>query len=126
MATLIPSLNSCLSRMTSGEKRFARRLEAKLEDDYLLWYDVPVGSTGFHPDFIIMHPRRGLLILEVKDWKLEHIQQMDKTSATLITSQGRKVMHNPIEQARIYAHTVTNLLEKDPALVASEGQSYEG
>jgi hypothetical protein len=26
MADLIPSLNSCLSRMTSGEKRFARRL----------------------------------------------------------------------------------------------------
>ena len=35
MSTLIPSLSSCLSRMTPGEKRFAQRLEAKLEDDYL-------------------------------------------------------------------------------------------
>ncbi len=56
MATLIPSLNSCLARMTNGEKRFARRLEAKLEDDYLLWYDVPVGPKRLHPDFIILHP----------------------------------------------------------------------
>ncbi|RYZ12082.1 MAG: NERD domain-containing protein, partial [Myxococcaceae bacterium] len=36
MATLIPSLNQCLGRMQAGEKRFARRLEEKLEDDYLL------------------------------------------------------------------------------------------
>ena len=34
MATLIPTIGSCVSRMTSGEKRFAYRLEDKLEDDY--------------------------------------------------------------------------------------------
>ena len=33
--------------MTSGERRFAERLEAKLEDDYLLWYDVPRGGSAF-------------------------------------------------------------------------------
>ncbi|MDP3165898.1 MAG: NERD domain-containing protein, partial [Hydrogenophaga sp.] len=41
MATLIPSFGSCVSRMTSGERRLAERLEQKLDDDYLLWYDVP-------------------------------------------------------------------------------------
>ncbi|TAH13644.1 MAG: ATP-dependent helicase [Curvibacter sp.] len=30
MATLIPSLGTCVSRMTSGERRLAERLEAKL------------------------------------------------------------------------------------------------
>jgi hypothetical protein len=45
--------------MTSGEKRFAQRLEAKLEEDYLCWYDVPVGPANVHPDFIVLHPRRG-------------------------------------------------------------------
>jgi hypothetical protein len=29
--------------MTSGERRVAERLEQKLDDDYLLWYDVPMG-----------------------------------------------------------------------------------
>ena len=38
MATLIPSLGSCVSRMTSGERRLAERLESKLDGDYLLWY----------------------------------------------------------------------------------------
>lgn len=126
MATLIPSLNSCLSRMTPGEKRFARRLEAKLEDDYLLWYDVPVGTTGFHPDFIIMHPRRGLLILEVKDWKLDSIRRMDKARASILTNTGIKEIYNPLEQARIYAHEVTNLLEKDPALINRNNRAHQG
>ena len=50
--TLIPSLNSCLSRMTPGEKRLGRRLEEKLDEDYLLWYDVPIGRKQLHPDFL--------------------------------------------------------------------------
>ena len=74
VATLIPALNSCKPRMTTGERRLGERLEAKLEDDYLLWYDVAIGGQGSHPDFIVLHPRRGILILEVKNWKLETIQ----------------------------------------------------
>jgi len=70
--------------MTSGEKRLAQRLQAKLEDDYLLWYDVPVGTSGFHPDFIVLHPRRGVLVLEVKDWRLDTIRTIDKTRAQLL------------------------------------------
>ena len=112
--------------MTSGEKRFASRLEAKLEDDYLLWFDVSVGNTTYHPDFIIMHPLRGILILEVKDWKLETIQRIDKTSATIITSSGIKTQYNPFEQARIYAHAVVDLLKKDPALIEHEGSVHQG
>ena len=73
MAQLIPNLNTCLSRMTPGEKRLARRLEALLDDDYLVWYDIPVGRKNRYPDFIILHPARGLLFLEVKDWKLENL-----------------------------------------------------
>lgn len=59
MATLIPALGSCLSRMTSGEKRLAERLEAKLDDDYRLGYDLPMGLKPTHPDFVVLHPRRG-------------------------------------------------------------------
>lgn len=36
MAVLIPSMGSCVSRMTSGERRLAERLEQKLDDDYQL------------------------------------------------------------------------------------------
>ncbi|WNO05529.1 3'-5' exonuclease [Rhodoferax mekongensis] len=35
MATLIPAISACVSRMTSGERRVAERLEQKLHADYL-------------------------------------------------------------------------------------------
>ena len=75
MATMIPALGSCAGRMTSGERRLAERLEQKLDEDYLLWYDVPVGPKQPHPDFVAIHPRRGLLILETKDWRLDTIRR---------------------------------------------------
>jgi hypothetical protein len=52
MATLIPSMGTCVSRMTGGERRLAERLEEKLDDDYRLWYDVPMGPGNTHPDFV--------------------------------------------------------------------------
>ena len=42
MATLIPAISTCLSRMTSGEKRLVERLEQKLDDNYRLLYEVPM------------------------------------------------------------------------------------
>lgn len=126
MAILIPAFNSCKPRMTSGERRFAERLEQNLEDDYLLWYDVAVGNSGQHPDFLVLHPRRGILVLEVKDWKLESIQSMDKASATLLLANGLKRVANPFEQARGYAHAIVNLLQKDPALISAVGHTHEG
>lgn len=126
MATLIPAINSCLARMTPGERRFAQRLEQLLEDDYLCWYDVPVGPKGLHPDFMVLHPRRGILILEVKDWRLETIQQMDKTTATLLTANGHKRVANPLEQARQYCHAVVKCLEQDPQLVYPPDHAFKG
>ncbi len=112
--------------MTSGERRFAQRLESHLEDDYLCWYDVSVGSKNVHPDFVVLNPRRGILVLEVKDWKLDSIRAIDKSSVTLLTPQGQKHAANPLEQARQYAHAVCDLLKSDPALVNEEGATYEG
>ena len=125
MASLIPTLNSCLPRMTTGEKRFARRLESHLEDDYLCWYELPVGERQRYTDFILLHPRRGLLLLEVKDWKLDTIQRMDKVSATIVTPNGHKTVSNPLEQARQCAYQLVNRLQQDPQLVTQTGR-YQG
>jgi len=126
MATFIPSRNSCLSRMTSGEKRVSERLEQKLEDDYLVWYDVPVGPRQRQPDFIVFHPRRGLLVLEVKDWKPGTIQQADRTLFTLLTGSSSVKEHNPLMQARDCANEIHKELARDPALVYPPGHAYAG
>ncbi|MDD2880540.1 MAG: 3'-5' exonuclease [Rhodoferax sp.] len=121
MATLIPALSACTARMTSGERRLAQRLQDKLDDDYLLWYDVPVGPRQAHPDFIVMHPRRGLLVLEVKDWKLATIGQADKHTWTILPDGTPKTVINPLEQARQYAHQVVDALKRDPQLTQPDG-----
>lgn len=121
MATLIPSIGTCVSRMTSGERRLAERLEQKLDDDYLLWYDVPVGPKQSHPDFVVMHPRRGLLILETKDWKLETIKRATRQMWEIIPDGQLKVIMSPLAQARFCAIQVVNALERDPQLVQTTG-----
>lgn len=121
MAVLIPSLGSCAARMTSGERRLAERLEQKLDEDYLLWYDVPVGPKQSHPDFVIIHPRRGLLILETKDWRLETIHKADKQAWEIVPGGQLKVVINPIAQARHCAIQVVNALECDAQLRQADG-----
>ena len=123
MATLIPALGSCVSRMTQGERRLAERLEQKLDADYLVWYDVPVGPKQAHPDFVVLHPRRGLLILEVKDWRLDTIRRADRQSWEIAPGGEPKHVMNPVEQARHYAHQVVDALSRDAQLVATEGRT---
>lgn len=121
MATLIPAYSAVSGRMTSGEKRLAERLEAKLEDDYLLWYDVPVGNKRLHPDFIILHPLRGLIVLEVKDWSLDTIKVFNPDSFTVAMGNQERTCKNPLEQARDYALAITQQLQRDKQLIQATG-----
>lgn len=122
MAELIPPLNSCLSRMQAGEKRFARRLMSHLEDDYLCWYETRIGFRPRYTDFIVLHPLRGLLLLEVKDWKLDTIQKVNPQAFELRTNKGLRTTLNPIEQARQCAYKLVNQLESDRQLINLEGE----
>lgn len=128
MAKMFPVRSACLHRMTGGEKRLSERLEQKLEDDYLCWYDVPVGPKRLQPDFVIVHPQRGYLVLEVKDWKLETFVQgqIDRYSVQIYTDRGIVAEKNPVTQARVYALEVAVMLESDPALRNPIGHRYAG
>jgi hypothetical protein len=46
-------------------------LEALLDEDYLCWYDIPVGRKNRHPDFIVLHTARGLLM----GWTNSHLHE---------------------------------------------------
>lgn len=126
VACLIPNRSACLPRMWPGERRFAQRLEEKLDDDYLVWYDVPIGPRRRHPDFLILHPSRGFLVIEVKDWKIDTIVEFDRMSVTLATERGLVHEINPLAQARSYANELNGLLQVDPALRQPEGHPHGG
>ena len=122
MIKVIPALGTCVARMTAGERRLAERLEHKLDDDYVAWYDVPVGPKHAHPDFVVLHPRRGLLILEVKDWRLDTVRGANKQTWEILAHGVPKHVPNPIEQARHYAHQVVDALSKDARLLDASGK----
>lgn len=121
MARILTDLNSALKRMTTGEKRFANRLDALLEDDYLVWFDIPAGKTRRYTDFIIFHPARGLLFLEVKDWKLDTLKSITPELAVILEHGIPKTVPNPLHQARQCAIVAINQLQRDPLLKQSDG-----
>ncbi|MDQ3270664.1 MAG: NERD domain-containing protein, partial [Pseudomonadota bacterium] len=120
MATLIPSIGTSAFDST-GERRLAERLEQKLDADYLLWHNVPIGPKQTYPDFVVLHPRHGLLVLETKDWHLETIRHATRQYWTILSSGQPKVVINPLAQARHCAIQVVNALERDPQLVQAGG-----
>jgi hypothetical protein len=72
------------------------------------------------------HPRRGLLVLEVKDWKADTIRHADSTQFTLVTDRGLAKENNPLLQARAYALEIGVVLERDPALRHPQGSRHAG
>lgn len=107
--------------MQSGEKRFARRLASHLEDDYLCWYETGIGLRPRYTDFVILHPLRGLLLIEVKDRREESIKAASRDTFDLLTSAGLKRVQNPINQARQCLYQLKEHLERDPQLVYQTG-----
>jgi hypothetical protein len=125
MAILIPSLG--FARFdTRGELRLAERLKDFLEENAVVWHNLPVGPRSRHPDFIIVHPANGLLVLEVKDWRLETILSADKTKVELLTSRGPVRESNPLEQARRYAFEVVRTIDRDGQLLFPPGHRFMG
>jgi len=124
MAVVIPALKSCEKHMNAGEKKVASLLWSKL-DNSLVWYDCPQGERRRYPDFIILDKNRGLLFLEVKDWKPETIYSMNPHMWEITTGSGIKRVAHPLEQARQATFQVLNALEKDKRLQHHDGH-YRG
>lgn len=72
MATLIPDPLS--GTATNGERELARLLR-RLPEDWTVYYEPSV--RGLRPDFVILAPDLGVLVLEVKDWKLGTVLDVD-------------------------------------------------
>jgi hypothetical protein len=125
VATLIPAIGS--ARFDSrGELRLAERLKDFLEENAVVWHNLPVGPRGRRPDFVIIHPDRGLLVLEVKDWRLDNLLSATKTEVELLTERGPVRETSPFEQVRGYMYDVVRTLERDPQLVFPPEHPFKG
>lgn len=100
----------------AGERAVLHQLKRCLSDDYMVWHNVPIGPKARQPDFVILSPRRGLLILEVKHWAWSTLRSFNPQTVELNLESGPKTTYHPLYQARGYAMELNNVLESDPAL----------
>jgi superfamily I DNA and RNA helicase len=116
MAVMIPDSISSLENVTSGEKRVFKFLKETLPSDYIVWFDLRVNNR--YPDFIILGPDLGIIVLEIKDWQIGSIKSADKNNFELKTMG---ITTNPIDQARTYMFNIVNELKKDKKLKNDKG-----
>jgi hypothetical protein len=106
MATLYPDLEN-IDRLTvpptAGERHLLMVLRDTLDDTYEVYFNPYL--DGDRPDVIVLKPGCGALIIEVKDWNLNHYQ-VD------INNRWRyegKVVSSPQQQAFRYKANIFNL-----------------
>jgi Nuclease-related domain/AAA domain/UvrD-like helicase C-terminal domain len=109
------------ARCDAGERRVLQQLKRCLEDDYLVWHNVPIGPKARQPDFVILSPRCGLLILEVKHWRLGTLRGATRDLVVLDRNGERITAANPLRQARDYTLELVDLMQRDRALVHAAG-----
>ena len=59
-------------------------------------HDAGFVLTDDHPDFVVLHPRRGALILEVKDWRLDTIRRATREYFEIAPDGTPKVVMSPL------------------------------
>ena len=121
MALFPQGLTNIDQRCNAGERRVLHQLKRCLEDDHLVWHDIPIGPRARQPDFVVLSPRWGILLLEVKDWRLATLGPATRDAVELITPRGRVTQAHPLRQARECTMELVDLMQRDPALVHADG-----
>ncbi len=78
MATMFPA--DVTSFLTSGEEATYSFLQrtARPDGKFLCWYAPDIEDR--EPDFILLSPDCGLVVLEVKDWIIDQLLEVDGKS----------------------------------------------
>ncbi|MEA5576053.1 nuclease-related domain-containing DEAD/DEAH box helicase [Anabaena sp. UHCC 0451] len=125
MAIMIPP--SLPKKASEGEKRIYNILKNKLSDNFYVWYEPRI--DGRYPDFIILSPDFGLLVIEVKGWYLKHILKASYDSFEIENNQNDletiEKQKSPLRQGKDYLDKLLNLLKKSRVLTNQSGK-YQG
>lgn len=100
--------------LNPGEHRFLEFLDAHLPSDWEIY--VQPHMNNLRPDFVLLHPRVGVAVYEVKDWDLAAMDwqtALDRRGATAITgvnNNGARVWkQHPLTRLRQYRDEIAGL-----------------
>jgi len=112
MAIMIPQ--NITIRSTEGERRVFYFLEKYLSADYIIWYELDAEER--YPDFVIVGPEIGILILEVKDWSTKNIIGINQ-SEFVLSLGGKTISYpNPQKQGFNFKNIVMNKVKRSENL----------
>jgi superfamily I DNA and RNA helicase len=101
-------LNAPSNSATNGESRFFRRIETFISEmgDEIVGYVEP-DIAGQHPDFLLFSKTRGVLIVEVKDYREDRLKTIRK-SGDWEHFNGKEIINisNPFDQIYQYWRSV--------------------
>ncbi|SNZ03123.1 UvrD/REP helicase N-terminal domain-containing protein [Terribacillus aidingensis] len=119
MAYTVPE--SIRTTATAGERLLFSTFKNYLPDDYIVYFEPDI--HGRRPDFVIVGPDLGLLVLEVKDYTKNTLFQLNQDEWTIVTSAGEQTkVKSPLVQARENMFHLVNTLKKDKNLLQLEGK----
>ena len=105
---------------SNAERKVFYALKDLLSDDYTVLHSVPVylkenqGSKMLNGelDFLILHPEKGMLIVEVKGGGISRDASTGRWST--VDSKGEThTIKDPFEQGKKYAYAISNLVERE-------------
>jgi hypothetical protein len=124
MAEMIPDKLPASS--TAGEKRVFAAL-ARLPDDCIIYYEPVVRLR--HPDLIAILPDVGVLVIEVKGWRLTELGSINADTVTFTRRATATVVPHPRRQARGYMLRLMDECRRHPQadmLMEKEGRHAGG
>ncbi len=122
MAQTIPE--KLPSQASQGEHQLFAILK-RLPKDMVVYYE-PVISNRY-PDFVVILPTLGVLVIEVKGWYAKEIMQADSQSVRLWQRQREVLKDHPLRQVREYKFALMNRCQADKQageLVHDRGAYY--
>src|SRR5262245_26529709 len=113
MAEMIP--DRLPSSASAGERKMFALLQ-QLPDDVIVYYEPVVADR--YPDFIVIIPSIGLLVIEVKGWYPNHILKANNVEVTISPRGQPEVCKHPVRQAREYQYQLMDTARRHPETAA--------
>lgn len=120
MAFMIPSTITNIPGNTAGERKLFSIMEKMLSDRCLVRYEVLLGDRDYRPDFTIIDPDRGVLIIEVKDWGVDKITEANEHNFHIRGFHGSSISKpqlNPDKKCQVYLRGVREQIVSMPVLL---------
>lgn len=111
----LEDLSSLKTSLTEGERKVLELFHEKLSPEWEIY--IQPHLNGLRPDFVLLNPKVGIAVFEVKDWNLDAMPYRVEFSttglpelwATSKTGQDFRVKDNPVEKAMQYKESIANL-----------------